>query len=78
MHMASLLGIPQVAIFGPKDPEIYGPYNDRSNVVWKDVDCCPCTKRTCNDPICITAITPEEVFAAASELLAKKVEVENN
>lgn len=77
MHIASILGVPQVAIFGPKDPVIYGPYNEHSAVVRKDVECSPCTKRTCDDPICITAITPEEVFEAARELLAKKVEVKN-
>ncbi|MFQ5862491.1 MAG: lipopolysaccharide heptosyltransferase II [Candidatus Brocadiales bacterium] len=78
MHIASVLGVPQIAIFGPKDPVIYGPYNEHSTVVRKDADCSPCTKRTCDDPICITAITPDEVFVAAKDLLAKKVEVENN
>lgn len=78
MHIASVLGVPQVAIFGPKDPVICGPYNERSMVVRKEVECSPCTRRTCNNPVCITAITPEEVFAAAKELLAKKVEMKNN
>lgn len=78
MHIASILGVPQVAIFGPKDPVIYGPYNERSTVVRKDVECSPCTRRTCDDPICISTITPKEVFAAARKLLAKKVEAENN
>ncbi len=73
MHIASVLGVPQVAIFGPKDPEIYGPYNERAAVVRKDVDCSPCTKRTCEDPFCITDIVPEEVFDAASGLLANGV-----
>ncbi|MHC4197864.1 MAG: glycosyltransferase family 9 protein [Planctomycetota bacterium] len=73
MHMASVLGVPQVAIFGPKDPKIYGPYNEHAVVVRKGVDCSPCTKRTCDDPFCITEIVPEEVFEAASGLLANRV-----
>lgn len=72
MHIASVLGVPQVAIFGPKDPAIYGPYNEQSRVVWKNVECSPCVKRTCNDPICITEITADEVFAAVRELLLSK------
>lgn len=31
MHIASVLGKPIVAIFGPKDPIIYGPYNCMRN-----------------------------------------------
>ncbi|HHT9153741.1 MAG TPA: glycosyltransferase family 9 protein, partial [Candidatus Hypogeohydataceae bacterium YC40] len=69
MHIASALGVPQVAIFGPKDPIIYGPYQKNAVVVRKELDCSPCTKRTCNNPICITSITPGEVFGAARALL---------
>ena len=32
MHIASVLGKPIVAIFGPKDPIIYGPYNCNRNI----------------------------------------------
>ncbi len=72
MHIASILGVPQVAIFGPKDPVIYGPYQKKAIVVRKELDCSPCTKRTCDDPICITSIMPEEVFEAAKTLLSDK------
>ncbi len=71
MHIASALGISQVAIFGPKDPVIYGPYQKNAIVVRKEFDCSPCTKRTCDDPICITSITPEDVFGAAKVRLVK-------
>lgn len=33
LHLASAVGAPSVALFGPKDPAIYGPYNPRSRVV---------------------------------------------
>ena len=69
MNIASILGVPQVAIFGPKDPAIYGPYHKRAIVVRKEIDCSPCTKKTCDNPVCITSITPEEVFGAARALL---------
>ncbi|NOG83442.1 MAG: glycosyltransferase family 9 protein [Planctomycetes bacterium] len=69
LHIASTLCIPIVAIFGPKDPVIYGPYNGNSLVVSKDVSCSPCRRRTCSDTKCITTILPEDVFDAASELM---------
>lgn len=35
LHLASAVGVPSVALFGPKDPAIYGPYNKRHRVVYK-------------------------------------------
>lgn len=72
MQIASILGTPVVAIFGPKDPAIYGPRSSNSVVVRKDVPCSPCEKRTCKQPICMELIRPEDVFEAANSLLGKK------
>ncbi|ODS34325.1 MAG: putative heptosyltransferase [Candidatus Scalindua rubra] len=69
LHIASILDIPIVAIYGPKDPTIYGPYNGKSIVIKKDVPCSPCKKRTCSDPICMTSILPEDVFHGVSKLI---------
>lgn len=35
LHLASAVGVPSVALFGPKDPRIYGPYNPLRRVVLK-------------------------------------------
>ncbi len=67
-HIASCLGIPTVAIFGPKDPAIYSPYGDNTVVVRKDIPCSPCSKRTCDHVSCITSITPGDVFDAVRKL----------
>lgn len=69
LHIASILDIPVIGIYGPKDPEIYGPYNGKAIVIKKDVPCSPCTKRTCSDPICMTSILPEDVFRGVSKLM---------
>ena len=73
LHIASTLGIPTVAIFGPKDPEIYGPYDDKHIVVRKELSCSPCTKRTCPKPECMTSILPDDVFQPVSRLMEEYV-----
>lgn len=72
LHIASIMDIPVVGIYGPKDPAIYGPYNSKAIVIKKDIPCRPCEKRTCGDPICMTSIIPEEVFCGVEQLLTTK------
>ncbi len=72
MHIAAGLGIPVVAIFGPKDPVIYGPYGTKSKVVNCGAKCAPCDKRECDDPYCMTDIAIDDVYAACAALLAKQ------
>ncbi|MHC4139252.1 MAG: glycosyltransferase family 9 protein, partial [Planctomycetota bacterium] len=69
LHIASIMDIPVVGIYGPKDPAIYGPYNGKAIVIKKDIPCSPCEKRTCSDPICMSSILPEEVFCGVEKLL---------
>ncbi len=71
LHIASILGIPTVGIYGPKDPVIYGPYNGKAVVVRKELWCSPCKKRTCPDPECMTSILPEDVFQAVNKLMGE-------
>ena len=70
MHLASAVGAPVVALFGPKDPALYGPYFGPRAIVEKPLECRPCRKRSCGDPQCMLAIEPAEVVEAARELLA--------
>jgi ADP-heptose:LPS heptosyltransferase len=39
-------------------------------VVEKPLDCRPCTKRSCDDPQCMLAITPDDVMTKVSELIS--------
>lgn len=71
MHLASAAGAPVVALFGPKDPRVYGPYFGPRAIVEKPLPCRPCRKRTCADPQCMLAIVPEDVLGAARALLAE-------
>jgi lipopolysaccharide heptosyltransferase I len=73
VHLAAALGVPTVALFGPKDPAIYAPWQAQSGraarVIWKGVHCSPCGKRRCGNIICMPAIGVEEVVRALGESL---------
>jgi lipopolysaccharide heptosyltransferase I len=61
MHMAAAYGIPAVAIFGPTNPALTGPYGHGHIVVKTGVDCSPCRKRKCDDLRCMKEISVERV-----------------
>jgi ADP-heptose:LPS heptosyltransferase len=62
LHLSSAVGVPSVALFGPKDPDIYGPFNPLRRIV---------KKASGPDSEAMTAITVEDAFAAVADLLAE-------
>jgi lipopolysaccharide heptosyltransferase I len=66
MHLAVALGTPAVAMFGPTDPALVGPYGKGHTALKTTVDCSPCrNKQTCSRSIeCMTKITVEEALSA--------------
>ena len=69
LHIASAIGIPTVAIFGPSDPSKNGPYGNWKKIVQKDLECKNCYKRSCDSIRCMKEINVKEVFEAASSLI---------
>lgn len=70
MHIAAAFGIPLVAIFGSTDHATTAPYTDKAVIVRKEVACAPCKLRECpTDHRCMTAVTANDVVAAAQQLL---------
>lgn len=70
MHIANALKIPVVALFGPTDPRVTGPYQSPAVVLKKDVVCWPCQYRVCPfDHRCLVSISPEEVYKACREFI---------
>ncbi|MCX5693442.1 MAG: glycosyltransferase family 9 protein [Candidatus Omnitrophica bacterium] len=71
MHIASDLGVKVVAIFGPTDPEEYGPRGDNDIVIRKNLKCSPCKKAQCKFGTheCMYSISSEEVLAAVNKIL---------
>ncbi len=66
MHVASAVGLPVVAVFGPTDPGGTSPVTPRCSIVQQKPYCSPCFLRRCpTDHRCMTAITADMVEAAA-------------
>src|SRR5579859_3549421 len=51
MHLAAAVGTPVVAIFGPTDPVLTGPYGKGHVVLRTELPCSPCLKAECVNPI---------------------------
>jgi len=71
VHLASGVGTPVYAIYGPNTPRLYGPLSEGSRAYYDAPPCSPCitnfnhkTSR-CLNPVCIRAIGVDEVTAAA-------------
>jgi heptosyltransferase-2 len=77
MHLAAAAGIPLVALFGPQSPVKFGPWSERSAVIYKKFACSPCRQKFFTEcepsprqrPACVEAITVDEVFAEGMALL---------
>ena len=70
MHLATLLGVPVVAIFGSTEPRLTGPLGDGNIVLRHQVECSPCFLRECPiDFRCMKAVTTDEVIQAVESLL---------
>jgi heptosyltransferase-2 len=70
MHLASLLGVPVVAIFGSTEPGLTGPLGDHQIVLRHHVECSPCFLRKCPiDFRCMKAVGIQEVVDAVLSTL---------
>lgn len=70
MHIAAALGVPVVAIFGPTDPALTGPYGKGVKVIVREqAECSPCRKRQCKDARCMGAITVDKVLSRIEKAL---------
>ena len=70
MHVASAVGLPVVAVFGPTDPHGTAPVTPRCTIVQEKPYCSPCFLRRCpTDHRCMTALAPERVSAGVLHAL---------
>lgn len=77
-HFAAALDRPQIAIFGPNSPALYGPLSPRAATLFTGLSCSPCLLNTnakssfCTRPVCVTSIDPLSAFSAAVDLLQRE------
>jgi lipopolysaccharide heptosyltransferase I len=69
MHVASLMGIPVVVIYGPTDPIENEPFGNHIKIR-KEVGCNPCHNYSCKELLCVKAVSADEVFKATKEILS--------
>lgn len=82
MHMAAALGTPVVALFGPSDYRVWGPFSPKAHIVVKTdmFPCIPCQQDGCGGSKrsdCLEAIQVDEVVLAIEQLLARTQNLEN-
>jgi ADP-heptose:LPS heptosyltransferase len=67
MHLAVALGKEVITLIGPTNPKRTGPLKGR--IVKQDLDCMPCNKRQCDNPVCLTGLSAEPVLDALDDIL---------
>jgi lipopolysaccharide heptosyltransferase II len=76
MHMATGVGTPVVALFGPTVRQFgFFPYNAHASVVERDLDCRPCSSHGTEEcplehHLCMREILPDMVMATLTRTLA--------
>jgi lipopolysaccharide heptosyltransferase II len=81
MHLAAMVGVPILGIFGPGNPETSGPYIEmkKQEVVTKNFSCSPCKQKFFKEckpsplykPYCLEDITVKDVHDAVGRLLER-------
>ncbi|NIA21374.1 MAG: lipopolysaccharide heptosyltransferase II [Anaerolineaceae bacterium] len=78
MHLASAMGRPIVAIFGPTNVNLTGPYGRGHTMLAERADCAPCYRRAClwegrqEELLCQRSISVDEVFGCVVHLAGKE------
>jgi len=75
MHLANLLGVPVVAVFGPQRPEWFGPRGPQDRVVIRpEFPCRPCSDYCIFDqPYCLRTISAGEVYSTVENVFHAEV-----
>ncbi len=69
-HLTSALNIKSIILFGPSDPNIYGPINNTVSIIKKEFQCMPCISTNgcfgCKYSHCMNAISVNDVLRVVS------------
>ncbi|MDY7000279.1 MAG: glycosyltransferase family 9 protein [Thermodesulfobacteriota bacterium] len=71
MHLAGMLGLPGLVLFGPTSVRQWGPVGLRT--LSRDIPCRPCTQTTadldCDNPVCLLELEQQAVRAALAQVI---------
>ncbi|MDA1194591.1 MAG: glycosyltransferase family 9 protein [Planctomycetota bacterium] len=76
VHLASQLGTPVLAFYGPNTPVLYGPLSARSRALYRNLPCSPCItvanyrSSRCRIYSCMESIATGEAVSALRAILA--------
>ena len=77
MHLATALGKPMVALYGPTSPQRTGPFGRADAVVRLDLSCSPCyLKRVADCPHshrCLRELSSDMVFERLCRILPPEI-----
>ena len=68
-HIAATTGIKMVTMYGCTSPDRWHPINKNAIALTSREPCCPCTKKFCDEPLCLKNVPPAQVIAAAKKFL---------
>ncbi|MBF0595098.1 MAG: glycosyltransferase family 9 protein [Candidatus Omnitrophica bacterium] len=74
LHVAVAAGAETVSVFGPVDPDVYGPYPPQGHgIVQKGLPCQPCYRHfrmsDCNHQRCLKGLLVDDVFNKIKEMI---------
>jgi ADP-heptose:LPS heptosyltransferase len=73
MHLAAAVGTPVVAIFGPTNPKLQGPYGEGHHVVRnEELDCLGCNLTRCEHRSCMVGLATDTVLETVRRALGER------
>jgi lipopolysaccharide heptosyltransferase II len=73
MHIASAMGTPFIALFGPTDPVRHVAPSKNHIVIRKEMKCSPCYNPGCSRRVrCMSSITVEEVLKSVKNIISEE------
>jgi heptosyltransferase I len=64
LHLAVVLGVPVLGLYGSSDPVVAGLPNGAGTILRTGISCSPCRERACQRRQCMEELSPEQVSAA--------------
>jgi len=64
LHLAVLLGVPALGLYGGSDPLVAGLPAGAGRILRTGIECSPCRERLCQRRECLEGLGPESVAAS--------------